>query len=104
RWARANPQRPGRPIRTSAIRPHCKVRGEVSHFVFLGYANKAHDGFVGHSVIGRCVNLGAGTITSDLKNTYGPVRLDAAGTTIETGLLHLGTLLGDHAKPAIGTL
>ena len=103
-WAGANTQLLGGPIRASAIGPHCKVRGEVSHCVFLGYANKAHDGFVGHSVIGRWVNLGAGTITSDLKNTYGPVRLDAAGTTIETGLLHLGTLLGDHAKTAIGTL
>jgi len=103
-WAGANTQLLGGPIRSSAIGPHCKVRGEVSHCVFLGYANKSHDGFVGHSVIGRWVNLGAGTITSDLKNTYGPVRLDAAGTTIETGHQQLGTLLGDHAKTAIGTL
>ena len=103
-WAGPNTQLLGGLIRVSAIGPHCKVRGEVSHCVFLGYANKAHDGFVGHSVIGRWVNLGAGTITSDLKNTYGPVRLDAAGTAIDTGLLFLGTLLGDHAKTAIGTL
>jgi len=72
--------------------------------VFLGYANKAHDGFVGHSVIGRWVNLGAGTITSNLKNTYGPVRLEVAGTRLETGLQFLGSLIGDHAKTAIGTL
>ena len=103
-WAGANTQLLGGPIRISAIGPHCKVRGEVSQCVFLGYANKSHDGFVGHSVIGRWVNLGAGTITSDLKNTYGPVRLDAAGTTIDTGHQQLGTLLGDHAKTAIGTL
>ena len=103
-WAGANTQLLGGLIRVSAIGPHCKVRGEVSHCAFLGYANKAHDGFVGHSVIGRWVNLGAGTITSDLKNTYGPVRLDAGGTAIDTGLLFLGTLIGDHAKTAIGTL
>ena len=103
-WAGANTQLLGGLIRVSAIGPHCKVRGEVSHCAFLGYANKAHDGFVGHSVIGRWVNLGAGTITSDLKNTYGPVRLDAGGTAIDTGLLFLGALLGDHAKTAIGTL
>jgi hypothetical protein len=72
--------------------------------VFLGYANKAHDGFIGHSVVGRWVNLGAGTITSNLKNTYGAVRLEVAGTTIETGQQFLGSLLGDHAKTAIGTL
>jgi hypothetical protein len=78
--------------------------GEVSASVFLGYANKAHDGFVGHSVVGRWANLGAGTITSNLKNTYGRVRLDVAGAAIETGLMNLGTLVGDHAKTAIGTL
>jgi hypothetical protein len=50
------------------------------------------------------VNLGAGTITSNLKNTYGPVRLDVAGTTLETGQQFLGSLIGDHAKTAIGTL
>jgi hypothetical protein len=72
--------------------------------VFLGYANKAHDGFIGSSVLGRWVNLGAGTITSNLKNTYGPVRLDVAGTAIETGQMFLGSLIGDHAKTAIGTL
>jgi hypothetical protein len=72
--------------------------------VFLGYANKAHDGFVGHSVVGRWVNLAAGTITSNLKNTYGPVRLEVAGAAIDTGLINLGALVGDHAKTAIGTL
>ncbi len=103
-WAGANAHLLGGAIRTSAIGPRSNVRGEVSSCVFLGYANKAHDGFVGHSVIGRWVNLGAGTITSNLKNTYGPVRLDVAGTTLETGLQFLGSLIGDHAKTAIGTL
>src|SRR5205807_10137751 len=63
-----------------------------------------HDGFVGHSVIGRWATLGAGTITSNLKNTYGRVRLEVAGTPLETGLQFLGSLIGDHAKTAIGTL
>ena len=94
----------GGDIRGSVIGPVCRVRGEVSESIFLGYGNKAHDGFVGHSVIGRWVNLGAGTITSNLKNTYGPVRLDIGGERIETGRLNVGTLFGDHAKTAIGTL
>lgn len=103
-WAGAHTQLLGGAIKGSAIGPHCKVRGELASCVFLGYANKAHDGFVGHSVIGRWANLGAGTITSNLKNTYGPVRLDVAGSAIETGLTHVGSLIGDHAKTAIGTL
>ena len=94
----------GDTIRWSVIGPRCKVRGEVSTSVFGGYANKAHYGFVGHSVVGHWVNLGAGTTTSDLKNTYGAVRLRVGQQSIETGRQFLGSLVGDHAKTAIGTL
>jgi UDP-N-acetylglucosamine diphosphorylase/glucosamine-1-phosphate N-acetyltransferase len=94
----------GGSVTGSVLGPRCKVRGEVSTTVFLGYANKAHEGFVGHSVVGRWANLGAGTTTSNLKNTYGTVRLEAGGTRIETGRQLLGSLVGDHAKTAIGTL
>jgi UDP-N-acetylglucosamine diphosphorylase / glucose-1-phosphate thymidylyltransferase / UDP-N-acetylgalactosamine diphosphorylase / glucosamine-1-phosphate N-acetyltransferase / galactosamine-1-phosphate N-acetyltransferase len=91
-------------IRGSVFGPECRVRGEIGSSVFLGYANKAHDGFVGHSVLGHWVNLGAGTTTSNLKNTYGVVRLTAGGEQIETGRLNVGTFFGDHAKTAIGTM
>ena len=91
-------------IRTSILGPRAVVRGEVSSTIFHGYANKAHDGFVGHSVIGRWVNLGAGTTTSNLKNTYGTVRLSIDGTSVDTGRQFLGSLIGDHAKTAIGTM
>lgn len=94
----------GGQLRESSIGPRCVVHGEVSNSLFVGYANKAHDGFLGHSVIGRWVNLGAGTITSNLKNTYGPVRLTLGTTRIETGMQFLGALIGDHAKTAIGTM
>jgi UDP-N-acetylglucosamine diphosphorylase/glucosamine-1-phosphate N-acetyltransferase len=94
----------GGPVGGCAIGPRCRVRGEVSSSVFLGYANKAHDGFLGHSVVGRWVNLGAGTTTSNLKNTYGQVRLELGAERVETGRQFLGSLVGDHAKTAIGTL
>jgi UDP-N-acetylglucosamine diphosphorylase/glucosamine-1-phosphate N-acetyltransferase len=103
-WVGANTRLLGGAIRGSAIGPWSVVRGELAATVFLGYGNKGHDGFVGHSVLGRWVNVGAGTITSNLKNTYGPARLDVAGTKIETGHMFLGSLIGDHAKTAIGTL
>jgi hypothetical protein len=91
-------------IRASAFGPECRVHGEIAASVFLGFANKSHDGFVGHSVVGHWVNLGALTTTSNLKNTYGPVRLEVAGVRIETERQNLGTLFGDHAKTAIGTM
>lgn len=103
-WAGAKSRLLGGPLKGCAIGPRAVVRGEVASTVFLGYANKSHDGFVGHSVVGRWVNLGAGTITSNLKNTYGPIRLEVNGDEIETGMMNLGSLIADHAKTAIGTL
>jgi UDP-N-acetylglucosamine diphosphorylase/glucosamine-1-phosphate N-acetyltransferase len=103
-WAGAGTFLLGGPLRHVSVGPHCRIHGEVSTSVFNGYANKSHDGFVGHSVIGEWVNLGAGTITSNLKNTYGPIRLDVAGERIETHRTNLGSLIGDHVKTAIGTL
>src|SRR3984957_3559923 len=90
-------------IAGSSIGEHCKGHGEVSTAVLLGHANKSHDGFVGHSYLGRWVNLGAGTITSNLKNTYGPVHLWTPYGIVNTGLTFLGTMFGDYAKTGIGT-
>ena len=70
--------------------------------VFIGHANKGHDGFVGHSILGRWVNLGAGTITSNLKNTYGTVAMWTTDGIRDTGLQFAGTFFGDHAKTGIG--
>lgn len=92
----------GGEITACSIGDVCKVRGELSNTVFLGYSNKGHDGFVGHSYLGRWVNLGAGTITSNLKNTYGSVSLWTPGGVRDTGLQFLGTLFGDHVKTGIG--
>jgi UDP-N-acetylglucosamine diphosphorylase/glucosamine-1-phosphate N-acetyltransferase len=90
-------------IATCSIGDHCKVRGEMSNTIMVGHANKGHDGFVGHSYMGRWVNLGAGTITSNLKNTYGPVSLWTPRGMRDTGMQFLGTMFGDHAKTGIGT-
>ncbi|MES2176426.1 MAG: putative sugar nucleotidyl transferase [Gemmatimonadota bacterium] len=89
-------------IASSSIGDVCKVHGELSNTIFIGHANKGHDGFVGHSILGRWVNLGAGTITSNLKNTYGTVTLWTPDGVRDTGLQFLGTMFGDHAKTGIG--
>ena len=89
-------------IAASSIGDVCKVHGELSNSIFIGHANKGHDGFVGHSILGRWVNLGAGTITSNLKNTYGTVALWTPSGVRDTKLQFLGTLFGDHAKTGIG--
>lgn len=91
-------------LRASVFGPRCSVKGEVAATLMLGYANKSHHGFLGHSVLGHWVNLGAGTTTSNLKNTYGEVALEVNGQRLPTGRQLLGSLIGDHAKTAIGTL
>lgn len=90
-------------IAASSVGEACRVHGEVSVSIFTGHANKGHDGFIGHAVLGRWVNLGAATVNSNLKNTYGNVALWTPRGTVETGMQFLGTLFGDHAKTAIGT-
>lgn len=98
-----NTQVLGDRIATCSVGDVCKVRGELSNTIILGHTNKGHDGFVGHSYMGRWVNLGAGTITSNLKNTYGPVSLWTPRGMRDTGMQFFGTLFGDHAKTGIGT-
>jgi UDP-N-acetylglucosamine diphosphorylase/glucosamine-1-phosphate N-acetyltransferase len=92
----------GGEVSGSSIGETCKVRGELSSSIAIGHSNKGHDGFVGHSYLGRWVNLGAGTTTSNLKNTYGTVALWTPTGVRDTGLQFLGTLFGDHVKTGIG--
>ena len=90
----------------TSIGPHCKVGGEVNNAVILGYSNKAHDGFLGNSVIGEWCNLGADTNNSNLKNNYGNVKLYsyAKEAMEDTGLQFCGLIMGDHSKSGINTM
>lgn len=89
----------------TAIGPRCKVGGEVAGVIFQGYANKAHEGFLGDSWVGEWSNLGAGTTNSNLLNTYSEVVAKATcdGPRERTGETFLGAMIGDHVRTAIGT-
>ncbi len=87
-----------------SIGPGCKVGGEVEESIFQGYANKQHDGFLGHAYLGEWTNLGAATNNSDLKNNYGTVRVWSPEGMIDTGERFVGLFMGDHSKSAIGTV
>jgi UDP-N-acetylglucosamine diphosphorylase/glucosamine-1-phosphate N-acetyltransferase len=90
----------------TTIGPHCKVGGEISNSVIFGFSNKAHDGFLGNSVIGEWCNLGADTNNSNLKNNYGTVKLFnyEKNKQIDTGLQFCGLIMGDHSKSGINTM
>jgi UDP-N-acetylglucosamine diphosphorylase/glucosamine-1-phosphate N-acetyltransferase len=93
----------GERVAASSIGDECRVHGEVSNTIFMGHANKAHTGFIGHCILGRWVNLGASTVNSNLKNTYGNVSMWTPHGAQDTGMQFLGTLFGDHSKTGIGT-
>jgi len=87
----------------NSIGPACKIGGEVNGCAIQGYTNKQHSGFLGHSYVGSWVNIGAGTSNSNLKNTYGHVRVPINNYEVDTGARFFGAVIGDHVKTAIHT-
>jgi UDP-N-acetylglucosamine diphosphorylase/glucosamine-1-phosphate N-acetyltransferase len=88
----------------TTIGPHCTIGGEVRSSVIFGYSNKAHDGYLGHSVIGEWCNLGAGTSNSNLKNTAGDIRMfDFEKNTNEIVGNKCGVIIGDYTRTAINS-
>ena len=90
----------------TTIGPYCKIGGEVGNVIFHSYSNKAHEGFLGNSVIGSWCNMGADTNNSNLKNNYSPVKVwdYMTRSNLDTGLQFCGTIMGDHSKCSINTM
>ncbi len=90
----------------TTIGPHSKVGGEINNSVFFGYSNKAHDGFLGNSVIGEWCNIGADTNNSNLKNNYADVKLWSYVDErfVNTGKQFCGLIMADHSKCGINTM
>lgn len=90
----------------TTIGPWCKAGGEISNSVMFSYSSKAHDGFLGDSVISEWCNLGAGTTTSNLKNNYEHVKQWSYGESkfVSTGLQFCGLVMGDHCKTGISSM
>lgn len=90
----------------TTVGPFCKVGGEVTNSVLFAYSNKAHEGYLGNSVLGEWCNIGADTNTSNLKNDYSQVRLWDYQTEsfAKTGLQFCGLMMGDHSKCGINTM
>jgi len=88
----------------TTIGPFCTVGGEIKNSVLFGYSNKAHDGYLGDSVIGEWCNLGAGTSNSNIKNNGSEVKywVDADKKEMSAGYKG-GLLMGDYSRAAINT-
>jgi UDP-N-acetylglucosamine diphosphorylase/glucosamine-1-phosphate N-acetyltransferase len=90
----------------TTVGPYSKVGGEINNSVIFGYTNKAHDGFLGNSVLGEWCNLGADSNNSNLKNNYSKIKVwDYKDEDyVNTGLQFCGLIMGDHSKCGINTM
>lgn len=86
----------------TTLGPQCVVGGEIKNSVLFGYSNKAHDGYLGDSVVGEWCNLGAGTTNSNLKNNAGTVRIWTPKGEVPAGM-KCGVMMGDYSRTAINT-
>jgi UDP-N-acetylglucosamine diphosphorylase/glucosamine-1-phosphate N-acetyltransferase len=88
----------------TTVGPYSMAGGEIKNSVIFGFSNKAHDGYLGDSVIGEWCNLGAGTTNSNIKNTAGIVKLwNNASGSFEPAGLKCGLFMGDYSRAAINT-
>ena len=71
---------------------------EVKHSIFLNDAKAGHFAYVGDSILGNDVNLGAGTKLANLRFLRGNVQIRTDTGSVPTGLRKLGAILGDHAQ------
>ncbi len=71
---------------------------ELKGSILLDGAKAAHFAYVGDSILGKQVNLGAGTKLANLKMIPGSVRVRADGKSYDTGRRKLGAIVGDHTE------
>ncbi|HMK27074.1 MAG TPA: putative sugar nucleotidyl transferase [Chitinophagaceae bacterium] len=86
----------------TTLGPRCVVGGEIKNSVLFGYSNKAHDGYLGDSVIGEWCNMGAGTTNSNLKNNASEVKIWTPNGEMNAGN-KCGVMMGDYSRTAVNT-
>jgi len=91
-------------ISNSRVGQTCRLGGEIADSLIGNFSNKHHEGFLGHSIVGDWVNLGALTTTSDLKNNYSNINLIYKDKEFSAETIKFGSIIGDYVKTAIGTL
>ena len=77
---------------------------EIKNSIIMDGTHVGHLSYVGDSVIGEECNLGAGTITANLRFDFKTIKMRVKGEPVNSGRTKLGALIGDHVKTGIGTL
>ena len=86
----------------TTVGPNSIVGGEIKNTVLFGNSNKAHDGYLGDSVIGEWCNMGAGTSNSNIKNNASVVQVWTLNGAMNVGT-KCGVMMGDYSRTAINT-
>jgi NDP-sugar pyrophosphorylase family protein len=81
------------------IGDHCVIgnASELKNALLLNCCQVPHFNYVGDSILGYKVHLGAGVKISNLKLVPGTVNIEFNGKRYNTGLRKFGALLGDYA-------
>ncbi len=77
---------------------------EVKNSIIMEGTHIAHLSYVGDSVIGAYCNLGAGTITANLRFDKANIKMTIKGRRVDTGRRKLGVIMGDHVQTGIGVM
>ncbi|NJD99178.1 glucose-1-phosphate thymidylyltransferase [Thermococcus sp. LS1] len=101
--------------RNSRIGPNCFIRPytsigegchignavEVKNSIIMDHSNAPHLNYVGDSIIGENTNLGAGTITANLRHDKGNIKVEIKGKLEDSGRRKLGAIIGHNVKVGI---
>ena len=71
---------------------------EVKNSIFLNNSCAAHFAYIGDSILGNRVNLGAGTICANLRLDQNSIKLHIMGRVCQTGLRKFGSIIGDNTQ------
>ena len=71
---------------------------ELKNVILFDGVEVPHFNYVGDSILGYKSHMGAGSITSNIKSDQTPVVIRSGGETLETGLIKVGAMLGDHVE------
>ncbi|MCB9358549.1 NTP transferase domain-containing protein [Candidatus Woesearchaeota archaeon] len=88
----------------TVIMDNCHIGGEVYDCVFMKNSKAKHHCYIGHSVIGEDVNIGAGTITADYRHDGNSHKTIVRGIKVDSGRRKLGAFLGNMVHTGIATL
>ncbi|ANF23080.1 bifunctional sugar-1-phosphate nucleotidylyltransferase/acetyltransferase [Thermococcus piezophilus] len=101
--------------KNSRIGPNCFIRPytsigdnchignavEVKNSIIMDNSNAPHLNYVGDSIIGENTNLGAGTITANLRHDKGNIKVEIKGKLEDSGRRKLGAIIGHNVKVGI---